>query len=323
MLIYKYVSGFNADVIHAHMAYPAGFLSTYASKKLKIPLIITPQGADVQVNPEINYGLALNEKLAKKISFALENANAIGTISRSIRNTLFNMGLAKDKLYEIPNGVDVESFRKNFSNEELGEISNEYGLSKFDKIILSAGRNHPKKGFNVLIDAVAKLVGEGLNVGCVIVGKDTEKLCPRVESLGITGNVILIGQIPAVKEKRFSLDSIPSPKLLKLFKLSDIFVLPSLIEGFSLVVLEAMAAGLSIIVSDVEGCRDVIKNGVTGLLMKPGDPDDLAGKIRNILESRDIGLRFKRNSTAELKKYDWEYISRKYMRLYNDLTYRK
>ncbi|MCL5986680.1 MAG: glycosyltransferase family 4 protein [Actinobacteria bacterium] len=319
-LIYRYASSFNANIIHAHMAYPAGYLSTYASRKLKIPMIVTPQGADVQVNPEINYGLALNKRLAKKINFALQSADAIGSISRSIKNTLLNMGVAENKIHEIPNGVDVNSFEKNFSDGDLREVIDEYGLSKFDKIIISVGRNHPKKGFNVLIEAVAKLLRSGLNVGCIIVGKDTEKLYPQVQSLGITGNIILTGQIPAVRGKRFSLDSIPDPKLLKLFKLSDIFVLPSLIEGFSLVVLEAMAAGLSIIVSDVEGCRDVVEDRVSGMLVKPGNANDLADKIKLLISNENLADRLIKGSILKVKGYDWESISCEYVKLYEDLT---
>jgi len=317
--IYKYLLTFKADVIHAHMAYPAGYLSVYAKNKLKIPMVVTPQGADVQVNPEINYGMRLSKKLAKRIEFALNNAYAIGSISKSIKNTLKSIGTNEEKLYEIPNGVDLDAFRKDFSNSELKEVIDEYGLSKFDKIVIAVGRNHPKKGFDVLIEAIARTIQDGFNIGCLIVGKGTENLYPQIQNIGLSNRVILTGQIPKVKEGHFSLENIPDSKLLKLYKVSDIFVLPSLVEGFSLVVLEAMAAGLNIVVTDVEGCRDVIKNGENGLLAKPGDHVDLAEKIKIILKNKNLSEKFKLNAGSGLKEFSWKSISQRYLDLYKVL----
>ena len=317
--IYKYLLTFKADVIHAHMAYPAGYLSVYAKNKLKIPTVVTPQGADVQVNPEIKYGMRLNKKLAKRIEFALNSADAIGSVSKSIRNILANIGVDEKKLYEIPNGVDLEAFKKEFSDSELREVIDEYGLSRFDKVLIVVGRNHPKKGFDVLIDAIALTVRDGFNIGCLIVGKETESLYPQIKNLGLNDRVILTGQIPKVKEKHFSFGNIPDPKLLKLYKVSDIFILPSLVESFGIVTAEAMASGLSIIVTDVEGSCDVVKDGITGLLAKPGDPVDLAEKIKIFLKNRNLSEKFKLNIGSELEKFDWKNISKKYLYLYQKL----
>jgi glycosyltransferase involved in cell wall biosynthesis len=321
--INRMVREFGADLIHASMVYSAGFLATYTKKKLKLPFVITPQGADIQTMPEIGYGMLLKSKLVPKIKYALNSADVVVAITNTMKQCLYDLKVSGINIIEIPYGVDVPSFEREFSDFELNNLRRKYELDRFDRILIAVGRNHPKKGFDILIKAVRIITDWGFNIGCFIVGKDSELLAPLIESLDLKNRIMLTGQIPTRSSTVFNLEDIPSPELIKLYKISDIFVHPSIIEAITLVTPEAMAAGLSIVTTDSTGVRDVIRDGYSGLLAKPGDPMDFALKIRILLENAELNKLLRLNAKKVLKKYDWRNISKSYLDLYSSININK
>ncbi len=89
---------------------------------------------------------------------------------------------------------------------------------------------------------------------------------------------------------------------------SDVFVLPSLSEGFPNVILEAMAAGLPIVATNVGGLAEIIKDGENGYLVEPKNPDQLAQKLLAILQNNDIRTRMSCNNIDKARRYSWEII---------------
>ncbi|MCS7227861.1 MAG: glycosyltransferase family 4 protein, partial [Endomicrobia bacterium] len=97
----------------------------------------------------------------------------------------------------------------------------------------------------------------------------------------------------------------------------DVYLSASLIEGFSLANLEAMAAGLPCVITDVPGNRDVVKNN-SGILVPPASPEKIADAIIKILTDKNLENKLRQNALNEVKKYDWLEIAKKYVQVYEN-----
>jgi glycosyltransferase involved in cell wall biosynthesis len=143
--------------------------------------------------------------------------------------------------------------------------------------ILFVGSNFQRKGLPTLIRALPKVLVRIPNVMLYVIGKDPNqealhRLCQRMK---VESHVRFLG-------------GLPHTEVLKHFAQVDLFVMPSLIEGFGIVFLEAMAAGVPVIGSSLGGTREVITDGVNGFLVKPLDPQGLAHKICVALENKSL-----------------------------------
>ena len=141
------------------------------------------------------------------------------------------------------------------------------------KIIYSAGRLSEQKGFNYLIDAAAILGKTRSDLVFIISGegKLEHELKTRVRELGLDASFIFEG---------FTSDIFPY------LKGCDLFVLASLFEGMPNVVMEAMAVGKPVVATDVNGAKELMQNGTTGLIIPPADPESLARAIASIIDDQ-------------------------------------
>jgi len=310
LLLEKRISQF--DVLHCHLAYPSGYCGIKFRKIFKVPVVVTLQGADIQKMPEINYGIRLNPKIDKKVKFTLEKVDAITAISSSVRKEIIKASGNEEKIHDIPNGVETWRFNKPVEN-----IRQMFNLSAHTKIILSVGRNHPKKGYPYLLRALPEVLSRYPDTKCIIVGKGTENLRPLIEELGMGDAVILPGSIPKEETGLRSINY-PHQDLIAMYLGSDIFVFPSLIEGFALVTVEAMAAGLPIVATNIPGSRDIITDRVNGLLVSPSNPRELSKRIIELLTKDDLRKTLSRNARLTAKQYDWEVLTRKYVEVYEN-----
>lgn len=181
------------------------------------------------------------------------------------------LGVGADRMAVIPPGVDVERFRP---EPIVGETWRDAtGLSGDDQVLVMASRLEPVKGVNVAIEAVARLRSRRDDVVLVVAGTG-----PYVGALRRSARMLDLG--PAV---RF-LGLVDHEELPAVLAAADLFLLPPLgPEGFPLSATEASAAGLPVVASDVPGVREAVIDGVTGLLVAPGDPDALAGRVQELL----------------------------------------
>jgi glycosyltransferase involved in cell wall biosynthesis len=195
------------------------------------------------------------------------------------------LGIKREKVDTIPNGIDVDSFSIKINKEKK---IRELGLNSNLKIVGTVCRLHePKKGVKILLEATKKLQKKNaFQLLIVGTGKDEKKL-----------------RLMAKREKinaRFLGERDDVPEILQIM---DIFVLASIYEGFPVVVLEAMAAGLPIVASRVGGLKEAVLDGKTGLLVEPGNPDMLAEKIELLL-GNDIKCRkFGKAGFNRVKEY--------------------
>ncbi len=194
-------------------------------------------------------------------------STAIYSCSNAVTRFLIqDLGIKRDKVVTIPNGIDVDSFSVKINREKKLQ---ELGLKNNLKIVGTVCRLHePKKGIKNLLEA-AKNLQKKIDFQLLIIGtgKDERKLRQIAQEAAI--NVSFLGERNDVKE---------------ILQVIDIFVLASLYEGFPVVVLEAMASGLPIVASRVGGLKEAVLDGKTGFLVEPGSPDLLADKIETLLK---------------------------------------
>jgi len=315
LLIEKRRSQF--DILHVHKARPA-----YAALKVKnflnVPIIVTTHGGDLQTIPKIGYGDRLDHKVDRKITYALKNADCVTAISSNTKKEYLRIGIPEKKICLIPNGVDIDRFRKPSVN-----IQDKLKLPNDIRLLLSVGRNFPEKGYQYLIQSMNHVVKYFNNVKCMIIGRRTKGLIPLVEQLGLQRYVILLEQFFSDDKGFIDMNDIPNKYLLSAYFNSEIFVSSSLIEGFPLAPLEAMAAGLPVVATNVPGNQDVVINGKNGFLVKPMDAKDMAEKIITLLTDDNLKQKLGENSREFAKQYAWDSIADKYLKIYSDLIYHK
>ncbi|MCK4330053.1 glycosyltransferase family 4 protein [candidate division WOR-3 bacterium] len=301
------------DVINIHktyVGYPAGKIKNL----LKIPIIITAHGGDIQKYPEINYGKRLNPKWEKKISFSIRKADGLIAISEETKKNFIDLGTKEENIYRIPNGVDIERFKECSS---LGEQIKKDGK----KIILAVGRYHIKKGFESLLKAIQILSKQRDDFKLVIVGKRLQKLAPVIDKLNIANFVELVKQ----QKGEMGNNIFPNNYLLSFYKSSDIFVSASLMEGFSLVCVEAMAAGLPLVITKCPGNEDVFneKEDQCGYYVPPGDYNKMAENLLILLKKDELRKKMGENSRRiAMQRYDWNIIVKQYLVVFNKILNR-
>ena len=207
------------------------------------------------------------------------------------------MGVGVDRVVEIPNGIDLKKFKSN--QKEINNLQKKYEINK--KLVLYVGRIHKSKGLEYLIRAV-----KDIDCQVLIVGRDSgykKELEKIAKKLGIRDKIIFTG---AVSEK----------ELVNSYFASDVFVLASEHEGFGLVVIEAMACGLPVIVSDRGSLPYIVNNEKNGFVFGFGNIKELNNKIKKVFEegknSKKISLEAKKDS----KKCDWDNIVKMYEKVY-------
>jgi glycosyltransferase involved in cell wall biosynthesis len=189
----------------------------------------------------------------------------------------------------IPNWVDLKGtgiFKKKSDRDKT--------------MILFAGRLVWSKGVDVLLAAFVKIKHEYAEMRLVICGdgEEREKLEQKVD----------IEEIPDVEFRGV----LPNREVLDLMQQTSFFVLPTInMEGHPKALVEAMASGAFCIGSDVPGIRDVIKDGVTGLLVKPNDPDELFLAIKRLIMDNGLWKEVSEKARSEAEKYDFNFVVQK------------
>ncbi len=213
-------------------------------------------------------------KLAELIEkFVIRSADLVIALTPALEKKAKEIGAKK--VVVIPNFVDTGEFRPDVPH---ADIEKKYGLKK-KRVVIFVGRLHPVKRVDELIRAY-KSVQEKIPDAVLLIcgeGEEKEKLKTLAEELNTRGVVFC--------------SRIPRQEVPKHLCAADVFVLPSAIEGQPNALIEALACGLPIVGTDVEGIRDTVEDGRTGLLVPAGDTAALAEAIIRILS--DASLRKK------------------------------
>jgi glycosyltransferase involved in cell wall biosynthesis len=200
----------------------------------------------------------------------LQWANLLIAASEGVREKAIQGGLPGAKVVTVYSGVDPWMA---MAAGEGWKVRQECGISPETLVIGSVANISPKKGYDVLIRAVAKARQEIHDLACVIVGADDHGMREGLErlgdSLGLGGRLRFVGF---------------QEKVCPYLDAMDLFVLASVDEGFGIVLLEAMASGKPVVATAVDGPPEIVEDGQSGLLVPPRDPEALAKALVDLLK---------------------------------------
>ncbi|MDR7438951.1 MAG: glycosyltransferase family 4 protein [Armatimonadota bacterium] len=300
------------DVFNLHFALPLGPALARRRSFLGAPLLLTFHGTDIQTAAGIGYGLRLDPRLDLRIREAANGADGLVAISSSVREAIAQTLIRPKPVFDIPNGVDVRRLSR---ERPRGRFRAKFGIPQDAPLLLAVGRNHPKKGFDILIEAMRLVVNEEPEVHCAIVGRSTTALRPQVDRLGLDGHVHLVEELRLPGDAQAP-PAFPPEELLEAYWDCDVYVSPSRIEGSSLAVLEALAAGCAGVVADAPGNRDTVRDGENGLVCAPEHPEDLARKILVLLRNPAFRAQLGKTARESAWDFDWREVARRYVEAY-------
>jgi len=258
------------DIIHAHFAYPEGFVGCSVKKKTGIPFVVTVHGYDILTEPSVGYGIRLKKSYDVLVRKVLNCADVVICNSRALYDESLKLVNDAGKLKLIYHGVDLRLFYP----REKGEARVKLGLPLDKYIVFTAKHHQPQYGIEYLIKSIPEIVSKTKDVLFVIGGDGPLKSFYEelARSLGVSNYVVFVGQIPRGLMPYY-------------YAASDIVVVPSLQESWGLVATEAMASGRPVIASSVGGLKEQVIDGINGFLAPPRDPRGIAEKILYFLEN--------------------------------------
>lgn len=259
---------FRPTGIHVHMAHAPATVGMYAAQALRVPFSFTGHAVDLFREASL-----LPEKLSR--------AAFVACISHWHREWYRSILNRPEGDYPIVRcGVDVPEVKRSAQRGELR--------------LLGIARLVPKKGFDTLLESLREAAGEGVSFRCTIAGEGPEdsRLRQLAEDPALAGRISFVG---AVNHSQVS----------ALLREADVFVLPCRVvsdgdrDGIPVSVMEAMAAGVCVVTGDLPAIRELVEDGVSGLLVPPGEPHALASALRKL--SSDPGFRTKLASAGRAR----------------------
>ena len=283
-------------LLHAH-----DWLTHFAAASLKhkyhLPLTATIHATEYGRNSGIK---GATQEYINSVEWQLQNEAWRVIVCTEFMKRECELALSTpwDKMDVVPNGVDAAKFQlPEFTPEEKAAFRARYAAPE-EKIIFFVGRMVREKGVQVLIEALPK-VRWGYHDAKLLIcgGGQRDHLVNLAAYLGMERHVYFAGFVP-------------DEDLMKIYAVSDIACFPSLYEPFGIVALEAMAAGIPVVVSDAGGLPEVVDNGVTGITTYAGNPNSLADGLLKLLHEPDTASRLVNAAHARvLETFNWETIA--------------
>jgi len=294
------------DIVHAHLSrcFQAILVHHYA-KKYRVPYVLQPRGALPRISKskqkklfDALFGWAIIEDASKIIASSKLESDQYWDVFPDLEG---------EKIVHIPNGIDLETYQ---NLPKKGEFRKKYSIAEDEKVILFLSRIHERKGADILIEAFSKLKNELEGVKLVIAGPDEgylDRLKLMVNKLNIEADVIFPGPLYG-KDK------------LEAYVDADVFVLPSKdrYESFGNVVLEAMACGTPVIVTNNCGVSEWIGSDV-GYVVEY-DEIQFHNALYNILTDSSRWKNMGENAKKVADQFSWDTIIEEYEVLYQLLT---
>lgn len=293
----------DASILHVHTHYfLASIQAALVAKPLRKKLLLHLHGLDVTGmvdSPKMRNLTRFREELYDRIvtKWIVKRADAIASVSRRDLEILRELyKVPEERLHWIPNAVDLSEF------SSLQRVDGDRPTLTF------IGRLEPTKGADLLPAIIDRLARESMDFRVDIVGDGA--LRPQLESAlqRYDGNIQFYG---SVRHERI-------PEVLAR---SRALIIPSRVEGVPTVALEALAAGVPVVAADVGGTREVVRNGATGFLCRPGDVSAFAECVRFLLDNEEVAERLGgAGPSVVAKDYCWSSVLTRVESLYAKLV---
>jgi len=244
--VWRRLRATNYDLIDAHYVYPDGLAAVLLGAVLKKPVVVSARGSDINVFPQ--YKL-----IRPLVEFVLRRADAVIAVSQSLKDAMVDLGCPEKKITVVRNGVDSLKFRPQSRLQAREKLC----LPIDRPIVLSVGRLSKNKGFQILIDAIARLRHKHPDVLLVIIGNGSNRsrLEAQVRQFRLQENVRFAG-------------TCAHEQLSEWYSAADLFCLASACEGCPNVVLEALACGCPVIATGAGGTGEVLTSASFGTIVE-------------------------------------------------------
>lgn len=294
------------DIIHTHVSGHAHtFFGSLIAKIKNTPLIHTTHCPWTESFRSFAGKILvwLSYKTVNKLSFKF--SDKIIAITPWEIPFIEKYGGKKEKIVVIPNGVDKILFKKIKDNNFKKELNIK------GPIVLFFGRLNPTKGPDKFVLAAREILKEKNNINFLIIGPD-EGMLDKVKEL--SKNIEQIKILGPIRGKE---------KIAEMYQASDVYVMPSFREGLPLTLFEALASGLPIIASPVNGIPFEMSDPENGFFVKYGDIEGLKEKISLLLKNKKLSQKISKNNIEKAKKYSWDLIAEKTLDLYKKIISEK
>ncbi len=281
------IARYRPDVVHVHepLLPPVGWAAVRSAKAQGIPAV----GTFHAHYPDGCYHYRLFKKALEPFAWALDARIAVSPTAASTAAEYFS-----GDYRVVPNGVDVERFRPSGAPRDPNEV-------------LFVGRPDGRKGLSVLLRALPRVLERRPEARLVIVGS-------RPEQVKLPKALLSSVELRGVVDEREIVRTMHSASLL---------CAPSTgAESFGIVLIEALAAGLPVLASDIPGYRAVVTPGRDGVLVPPGDPDALARSLTNLLLDGELRVRLSEAGLRTAQRYDWPTVAGEVEAVYKAVSHR-
>jgi glycosyltransferase involved in cell wall biosynthesis len=285
------------DVLHAHWVLPNGFIGAVVSRLTGIPLVVSVPGSDAQIARS-------NPLFGAMARAAFRRARLITANSADLRDAVVDVGADPAKFDMIVYGTDPDRLHPNQTG--VIDLRQSLGITPEQTLVLAVGRMVPKKGFDVLLRALAESTLRSKQVVVVLVGEGDEWAEWKAlgKSLGVDDRVRWVG-------------SVPFDRISVYYNAADILAMPSVtdpVDGLNVCVLDAMSCAKPVVGSSVAGNPLAIVDGVTGTIVPERSSSALATALAALADNP--GLR-QRMGTAGRRRIDeelgWPAITKRYI----------
>jgi glycogen synthase len=282
------------ELCHYYFSLPTGLLSLYSHGLRGLPYLVSLRGSDVPAYDRTKAEVQVLHRLLGGVNRHIWNrASAVVALSESLRSQALEADPSVD-IDVISNGIDIEKFSPPRSpRPERKSVR-----------LVCVCRLVPRKGVDVLLEAMALLRQEPVTLEIIGTGELEETLRERARALGVHRRVHFKGYVA-------------QDELGAHYRRADAFVLPSLAESFGMVLLEAMSCGLPVVASRTGGIPETVTDGENGLLVPAGDPRELAAALRRLVNDRELRLEIGENNVRKVRaRYTWAKVAEQYEHTY-------
>lgn len=282
------------DLVHAHFAVPTGMASLPPAKIARIPHILTIHGGDI-FDPSKKMSPHRVALLRWVVTAILRGSKAVVAQSRNTKENAYRYYGYRGPIEIIPLGIPQPSFTP--------ATRAALGLPESVFLTVTVGRLVKRKGLDQLLLAFARPECAGFHLVVVGAGPELEPLRAQAASLGIAGRVRFTGRVE--EERKW-----------QIMQACDAYVSATLHEGFGLVYLEGMAAGLPVVTPDHGGQVDFLREGETGAMVPAGDIAALASAVARLAARPDEAKRMGENNRRGAPEHRIEHCAEAYEALY-------
>lgn len=288
------------DILHAHLVYAPAFAAIIAGKILGKKTIVlfrsSGKGSDLATSHKSLRGIF-------RMALLKRWADRFIVLTQDMQDEVISAGYKSDRVIRMYNGVDTDHYAPLQSKKHLSDE-----LTPKDKtILLYVGRLHPIKNVPLLLKSLQKALIQCPNLFLIIVGDGEEK----ETLLNLTAELNLQSSVKFVGFK---------PDALECLQAADIFVLPSLTEGISNSLLEAMSCGLACIATDVGASREILGDGNCGVLVKSDDVNEFSNAIVRLASDKSAVEKFSELARHRvINQYSLNAVGESYIKLYHEI----